>query len=58
MGANYRMTEWQCGILLAQLARLPEQIAHKSRAAARLREGLAGIKGLTQWLAIHASPAK
>ena len=47
MGANYRMTEWQCGILLAQLARLPEQIEHKSRAAVRLREGLAAIKGLT-----------
>ena len=47
MGANYRMTEWQCGILIAQLARLPEQIAHKSRAAARLREGLGSIKGLT-----------
>jgi dTDP-4-amino-4,6-dideoxygalactose transaminase len=47
MGANYRMTDWQCGILLAQLARLPEQIAHKSRAASRLREGLASIKGLT-----------
>src|SRR6266481_24949 len=47
MGANYRMTEWQCGILLAQLARLPEQIEHKSRAAARLREGLAAIKGVT-----------
>src|SRR6267154_1402003 len=47
MGANYRMTEWQCGILLAQLARLPEQIEHKSRAAANLRAGLAAIKGLT-----------
>jgi dTDP-4-amino-4,6-dideoxygalactose transaminase len=47
MGANYRMTEWQCGILLAQLERLPEQIEHKSRAAARLREGLASIEGLT-----------
>jgi dTDP-4-amino-4,6-dideoxygalactose transaminase len=47
MGANYRMTEWQCGILLAQLARLPEQIERKSRAAARLREGLGAIKGLT-----------
>ncbi len=46
MGANYRMTEWQCGILLAQLARLPEQIEHKSRAAARIREGLGAIKGL------------
>jgi len=47
MGANYRMTEWQCGILLAQLARLPEQIEHKSRAAERLRDRLATIKGLT-----------
>jgi dTDP-4-amino-4,6-dideoxygalactose transaminase len=46
MGANYRMTEWQCGILLGQLARLPEQIEHKSRAAERLRKGLAAIKGL------------
>jgi perosamine synthetase len=47
MGANYRMTEWQCGILLAQLARLPEQIEHKSRAAALLREGLGAINGLS-----------
>ena len=46
MGANYRMTEWQCAILLAQLSRLPEQLEHKSRSAARLREGLASIKGL------------
>jgi dTDP-4-amino-4,6-dideoxygalactose transaminase len=47
MGANYRMTEWQCGILLAQLARLPEQIERKSRAAARLREGLGAIEGIS-----------
>ncbi|MGB8413117.1 MAG: DegT/DnrJ/EryC1/StrS family aminotransferase [Candidatus Binatus sp.] len=47
MGANYRMTEWQCGILLAQLARLPEQIERKSRAAGRLREGLGAIKGIS-----------
>src|SRR5258708_7569538 len=46
MGANYRMTEWQCTILLAQLARLPEQIEHKSRSAERLRQGLGEIKGL------------
>jgi dTDP-4-amino-4,6-dideoxygalactose transaminase len=46
MGANYRMTEWQCAILLAQLSRLPEQIEHKSRSAARLRDGLGSIKGL------------
>jgi dTDP-4-amino-4,6-dideoxygalactose transaminase len=46
MGANYRMTEWQCAILLAQLSRIPEQIEHKSRGAARLRDGLGSIKGL------------
>ena len=46
MGANYRMTEWQCAILLAQLARLPEQIEHKSRSAERLRQGLGEIKGM------------
>ncbi|HUA35329.1 MAG TPA: DegT/DnrJ/EryC1/StrS family aminotransferase [Candidatus Binataceae bacterium] len=46
LGANYRMTEWQCGVLIAQLARLPEQIETKSRNAARLREGLDAIRGL------------
>lgn len=46
LGANYRMTEWQCGVLLAQLARLPEQIETKSRNAARLRKGLDAIRGL------------
>lgn len=46
MGANYRMTEWQCAILLAQLSRLSAQIEHKSRAATRLRERLGTIKGL------------
>ncbi|HEY6417922.1 MAG TPA: DegT/DnrJ/EryC1/StrS family aminotransferase, partial [Candidatus Binataceae bacterium] len=47
MGANYRMTEWQCGVLLAQLERMPEQIAIKSARAVRLREGLNRIKGIT-----------
>jgi dTDP-4-amino-4,6-dideoxygalactose transaminase len=46
LGANYRMTEWQCAVLLAQLARLPEQIEKKSRLAARLRAGLDSIGGL------------
>jgi dTDP-4-amino-4,6-dideoxygalactose transaminase len=41
------MTEWQCGVLLAQLDRLPEQIEHKSRQAERLRAGLRAIPGLT-----------
>ncbi len=46
LGANYRMSEWQCGVLLAQLERLPEQIERKSRNAERLRVGLNAIKGL------------
>jgi dTDP-4-amino-4,6-dideoxygalactose transaminase len=47
LGANYRMTEWQCGVLLAQLDRLPEQIEHKSQQAERLRAGLRSIPGIT-----------
>ena len=47
LGANYRMTEWQGGVLLAQLDRLPEQIEHKSRQAERLRAGLRAIPGIT-----------
>jgi dTDP-4-amino-4,6-dideoxygalactose transaminase len=46
LGANYRMTEWQCGVLLAQLERMPEQIERKSANAARLRAGLDAIAGL------------
>jgi perosamine synthetase len=46
MGANYRMTEWQCAILLAQIERAPEQMALKSAMAARLREDLNTIPGL------------
>jgi dTDP-4-amino-4,6-dideoxygalactose transaminase len=46
LGANYRMTEWQCGVLLAQLERMPEQIERKSANAARLRAGLDSIAGL------------
>ncbi|MGH7947807.1 MAG: DegT/DnrJ/EryC1/StrS family aminotransferase, partial [Candidatus Binataceae bacterium] len=46
LGSNYRMTEWQCGILIAQLSRLPGQIAHQHAMAERLRKGLAMIAGL------------
>jgi dTDP-4-amino-4,6-dideoxygalactose transaminase len=46
LGANYRMTEWQCGVLLAQLERMPEQIERKSARAARLRDGLGAIAGI------------
>ncbi len=46
LGANYRMTEWQCGVLLAQMERMPEQMERKSRNAERLRGALARIPGL------------
>src|SRR5208282_600538 len=46
LGANYRMTEWQCGVLLAQLARMPKQMEHKSGQAERLRAGLNAIGGI------------
>ncbi len=45
-GGNYRMTEFQAAILLAQLTRLPEQTALRARNAAILNAGLAGIEGL------------
>ncbi len=46
LGANYRMTEWQCGVLLAQVDRMPGQIERKSAHAARLRAALDAITGL------------
>jgi len=45
-GGNYRMTEFQAAILLAQLTRLPEQTARRARNAAILNAGLADIEGL------------
>ncbi|MBM4039247.1 MAG: DegT/DnrJ/EryC1/StrS family aminotransferase [Planctomycetes bacterium] len=45
-GGNYRMTEFQAALLLAQLTRLPEQTALRARNAAILNQGLAGIEGL------------
>ncbi|HPD14535.1 MAG TPA: DegT/DnrJ/EryC1/StrS family aminotransferase [Planctomycetota bacterium] len=45
-GGNYRMTEFQAALLLAQLTRLPEQTALRARNAALLNAGLAGIEGL------------
>jgi dTDP-4-amino-4,6-dideoxygalactose transaminase len=47
VGVNYRMTEFQAGVLLAQLARLESQTALRAARAARLRAGLAGVPGLT-----------
>lgn len=45
-GGNYRMTEFQAAILLAQLSRLEEQTERRARNAAILNEGLADIEGL------------
>lgn len=41
LGTNYRFTGWQAAILLAQLARLPEQMKIRSRNAAILSNALA-----------------
>jgi len=40
LGTNYRLTGWQAAILLAQLARLPEQMKKRARNAAILSEAL------------------
>jgi dTDP-4-amino-4,6-dideoxygalactose transaminase len=47
LGFNYRMTEFQAAILLAQLERLPEQTERRARRAARLGEGLSSVTGIT-----------
>lgn len=40
LGSNLRMTEFQAAVLLAQLERLPDQIARRERNARLLEEGL------------------
>jgi dTDP-4-amino-4,6-dideoxygalactose transaminase len=45
LGSNYRLTEFQGALLLSQLRRLPEQIAHRERMAARLTAGLNEVPG-------------
>jgi dTDP-4-amino-4,6-dideoxygalactose transaminase len=47
LGHNYRMTEFQAAILLAQLERLDEQTALRERNAKRLEEGLMQIDGVS-----------
>jgi len=53
LGWNYRITEWQAAILLAQLERLPEQIALRDRNVAHLEERIAGIEGVST---LHRDP--
>jgi dTDP-4-amino-4,6-dideoxygalactose transaminase len=46
LGWNFRMTEWQGAVLLAQLDRLPEQEQVRDRSAQYLDETLATIDGV------------
>lgn len=47
LGHNYRLTEFQAAILLAQLERLDEQTARRERNTQRLEQGLRAIEGLS-----------
>lgn len=47
LGGNYRMTEWQGAILLAQLERLPEHMAIREANARYLSEALSEVAGLS-----------
>lgn len=47
LGHNYRMTEFQAAILLAQLERLEEQTLQRERQTQRLEEGLKQIEGIS-----------
>jgi len=46
LGGNYRMTEWQGAVLLAQLERFPAQQERRARNAATLNHELAEIPGI------------
>lgn len=46
LGGNYRMTEWQGAVLLAQLTRFPQQQATRSGNADHLNRELAMIPGV------------
>jgi dTDP-4-amino-4,6-dideoxygalactose transaminase len=46
IGSNFRMTEWQGAVLLAQLERFPAQHAVRNANAIALGEALAAIPGL------------
>ncbi|HGJ63845.1 TPA: DegT/DnrJ/EryC1/StrS family aminotransferase [bacterium] len=47
LGSNLRMTQWQAGILLAQMERLKEQTETRNRNALYLAEKLSEIDGIT-----------
>jgi perosamine synthetase len=47
LGFNYRMSDLQCALGLAQLERLDDMLAARARVAGWYREALGGIEGLT-----------
>ena len=47
LGWNYRITEWQAAVLLAQLERLPEQVARRNANIAHLERRIATIEGVS-----------
>jgi dTDP-4-amino-4,6-dideoxygalactose transaminase len=47
LGGNHRLTEWQSAVLLAQLARLPGQVAHRESMAEILDRELARVPGIS-----------
>jgi len=47
LGWNYRMTEFQAAVLLAQLERLPGQVAHRNRTIAHFERRIAEIDGVS-----------
>jgi perosamine synthetase len=47
LGFNYRLSDVQCALGVAQLERLDGMLADRARVAARYAEALAGIEGLT-----------
>jgi dTDP-4-amino-4,6-dideoxygalactose transaminase len=46
LGWNFRMTEWQGAVLLAQLERLPEHQTHRDDAAAYLDQAVSDVLGV------------
>ncbi len=47
LGWNYRMTEFQAAVLLAQLERLPEQVATRNANIAHFEKRVAGLEGVS-----------
>lgn len=47
LGWNYRMTEFQAAVLMAQLERLPEQVARRNQNIAHFERRIAEIEGVS-----------